>query len=136
MFCKHLLVYINLKVPFHENMPPLPSHRSSVPEDVFALLVTSLLTSCQRLVDKTHNCCNKGAASRLATILLSSIDLLQVIPTTCYLPAMQQFRVKTYLKRSCFVIGFEACFKRRASHVANALETIDNKAIQLITYCF
>ena len=32
MFCKHLLVYINSKVPFHENMPPLPSHRSGVPE--------------------------------------------------------------------------------------------------------
>jgi hypothetical protein len=31
MFCKHLLVYINSKVPFHENLPPLPSHRSGVP---------------------------------------------------------------------------------------------------------
>jgi hypothetical protein len=32
MFCKHLLVCINSKVPFHENLPPLPSHRSGVPE--------------------------------------------------------------------------------------------------------
>ena len=31
MFCKHLLVYINSKVPFHENLPPLPSHRSRRP---------------------------------------------------------------------------------------------------------
>ena len=31
MFCKHLLVYINSKVPFHEDLPPLPSHRSGVP---------------------------------------------------------------------------------------------------------
>jgi hypothetical protein len=30
----------------------------------------------------------------------------------------------------------EACFKRRASHVPNALETIDNEAFQLIFYCF
>jgi hypothetical protein len=29
-----------------------------------------------------------------------------------------------------------ACFKRRASHVPNALETIDNEAFQLIIYCF
>jgi hypothetical protein len=33
MFCKHLLVYINSKVPFHENLPPLPSQRSGVPDD-------------------------------------------------------------------------------------------------------
>jgi hypothetical protein len=26
--------------------------------------------------------------------------------------------------------------KRRASHVPNALETIDNEAFQLIIYCF
>jgi hypothetical protein len=31
---------------------------------------------------------------------------------------------------------FKACFKRRASHVPNALETIDNEAFQLIIYCF
>jgi hypothetical protein len=29
-----------------------------------------------------------------------------------------------------------ACFKRRASHVPNALETIDNEAFHLIIYCF
>jgi hypothetical protein len=28
------------------------------------------------------------------------------------------------------------CFKRRASHVPNAVETIDNDAFQLIIYCF
>jgi hypothetical protein len=32
MFCEHFLVYINSKVPFHENLPPLPSHRSGVPD--------------------------------------------------------------------------------------------------------
>ena len=31
MFCKPLLVQINSKVPFHENLPPLPSHSSVVP---------------------------------------------------------------------------------------------------------
>jgi hypothetical protein len=40
-------------------------------QDVFVLLVPSLLTSCQRL--------------------LSSTDLLQVVLTTCYRPAIQQF---------------------------------------------
>jgi hypothetical protein len=48
-------------------------------QDVFALLVPSLLTSCQWLVDN------------LLTRLLSSTDLLQVVPTTCYRPAIQQF---------------------------------------------
>jgi hypothetical protein len=33
-------------------------------------------------------------------------------------------------------IRLKACFKRRASHVPNALETIDNEAFQLIIYCF
>jgi hypothetical protein len=47
-------------------------------QDVFALIVPSLLTSCQRLVDN------------FATRLLSSTDLLQVIPTTSYRPAIQQ----------------------------------------------
>jgi hypothetical protein len=49
-------------------------------QDVFALLVPSLLTSCQRLVLK-----------QLATRLLNSTDLLQVVPTTRYRPAIQQF---------------------------------------------
>jgi hypothetical protein len=31
---------------------------------------------------------------------------------------------------------FEACFKRRASHVPNALKTIDNQLKCLIIYCF
>jgi hypothetical protein len=48
-------------------------------QDVFALLVPSLLTSCQLLVNNL-----------LATRLLSSADLLQVVPTTCYRPAIQQ----------------------------------------------
>jgi hypothetical protein len=30
---------------------------------------------------------------------------------------------------------YKACFKRRASHVPNALETIDNEAFQLIIDC-
>jgi hypothetical protein len=30
---------------------------------------------------------------------------------------------------------YRACFKRRASHVPNALETIDNEAFQLIIVC-
>jgi hypothetical protein len=50
-------------------------------QDVFALLVPGLLTSCQRLVDN----------SLQPTRLLSSTDLLQVVPTTCYRPAIQQF---------------------------------------------
>jgi hypothetical protein len=41
-------------------------------QDVFTLFVPSL-TSC-----------------RLVTKLLSSTDLLQVVPTTCYCPAIQQ----------------------------------------------
>ena len=48
-------------------------------QNVFAPLVPSLLTSCQWLVDN------------LLTRLLSSTDLLQVVPTTCYRPAIQQF---------------------------------------------
>jgi hypothetical protein len=44
-------------------------------QDVFALLVPSLLTSCQQL----------------ATRLLSSTDLLQAVPKTCYRPTIQQF---------------------------------------------
>jgi hypothetical protein len=28
---------------------------------------------------------------KLATSMLSSLDLLQVVPTTCYRPAIQQF---------------------------------------------
>jgi hypothetical protein len=46
----------------------------------------SLLTSCQRL-----NCW------QLAIRLLSSADLLQVVPTTCYRPAIQQFVNKLLL---------------------------------------
>jgi hypothetical protein len=33
-------------------------------------------------------------------------------------------------------LNSKACFKRRASHVPNALEIIDNEAFQLIIYCF
>ena len=34
-----------------------------------------------------------------------------------------------------FIFGKRwACFKRRASHVPNELETIDNEAFQLINY--
>jgi hypothetical protein len=40
-----------------------------------------------------------------------------------------------YLDRM-HVLSCEACFKRRASHVPNALERIDNEAFQLIIYCF
>jgi hypothetical protein len=48
-------------------------------QDVFAPLVPSSLTSCQRLVDN------------LTQGWLSSTDLLQVVPTTCYRPAIHQF---------------------------------------------
>jgi hypothetical protein len=48
-------------------------------QDVFALRVPRLLTSCQRLDDM-----------QLATRLLNSIDLSQVVPTTCYRPTIQQ----------------------------------------------
>ena len=51
-------------------------------QDVFALLVPILLTSVrQRLVDNLL----------VAASLLSSTDLLQVVSTTCYRPAIQQF---------------------------------------------
>jgi hypothetical protein len=45
---------------------------TSCQQDVFALLVPSLLTTCY-------------------TRLLRSTDLLQVVPKTCYRPAIQQF---------------------------------------------
>ena len=45
-------------------------------QDVFSLLVPSLLASCQRLVDN---------------LLQSSTDLSQVVSTTCIRPAIQQF---------------------------------------------
>jgi hypothetical protein len=51
-------------------------------QDVFALLVPSLLTSCQRFVDNLLQACTR---------LLSSTDLLQIVPTTCYRPTIQQF---------------------------------------------
>ena len=44
MFCKHLLVYINSKVPFHEDLPPLPSHRSGVPGEIY--VYTSTMLAC------------------------------------------------------------------------------------------
>ena len=43
MFCKYLLVYINSKVPFHENLPPLPSHRSGVPACTHVTVLTFYL---------------------------------------------------------------------------------------------
>jgi hypothetical protein len=55
-------------------------------QDVFALLVPSLLTSCQRLVENLLQ-----SRWQLATRLLSSTDLLQVVQTTCYRPATHQF---------------------------------------------
>jgi hypothetical protein len=53
MFCKHLLVYINSKVPFHENLPPLPSHRSGVPGYRHARFWTRKICSCVRPPKKT-----------------------------------------------------------------------------------
>ena len=51
-------------------------------QDVFALLVPSLLTtqvtSCQQLVQTCYK-------------IVDSTNLLQVVPTTCYRPAIQQF---------------------------------------------
>jgi hypothetical protein len=43
-------------------------------------------TACSQLVDKLSTAC-----WQLATRLLSSTDLLQVVPTTCYRPAIQQY---------------------------------------------
>ena len=40
------------------------------------------------------------------------------------------------LYRFSEVNNSKACFKRRAFHVPNALETMDNEAFQLIIYCF
>jgi hypothetical protein len=42
--------------------------------------------SCSQLVDKLSTAC-----WQLATRLLSSADLLQVVPMTCYRPGIQQF---------------------------------------------
>jgi hypothetical protein len=58
MFCKHLLVYINSKVPFHENLPPLPSHRSGVPDPcqskAFCFLDNVNMALCSKLRCKLH----------------------------------------------------------------------------------
>jgi hypothetical protein len=47
MFCKHLLVYINSKVPFHENLPPLPSHRSSIPGNMISPKYHQIWSECR-----------------------------------------------------------------------------------------
>ena len=43
-------------------------------------------TACSQIVVKLSTAC-----SQLATSLLSSTDLLQVVPTTCYRPEIHQF---------------------------------------------
>ena len=53
---------------------------TSLLQDLFALLLPSLLTN-----DKLIQAC-----SRLATSLMNSTALLQVVPTTCYRAASQQ----------------------------------------------
>jgi hypothetical protein len=83
MFCKHLLVYINSKVPFHENLPPppLPSHRSGVPEYCYIMTVSDLLeqpcnksdninkvaTNCQQLVPYLSSTWDKQCEHNLLT---------------------------------------------------------------------
>jgi hypothetical protein len=47
-------------------------------QDVFALLVPGLLTSCQRLVENKVSCCKV-------------VELNRLVPTNCYRPAIQQF---------------------------------------------
>jgi hypothetical protein len=64
----------NAQVVIHSQQTCSNAIPTSCQQDVFALLVPSLLTSSQQLVDN-----------------LSSTDFLQVVPTTCYRPANQQF---------------------------------------------
>jgi hypothetical protein len=68
-------------------------------EYVFALLVDKLSTACWQL----------------ATRLLSSTDLLQVVPTTCYCPAIQQFVgdnvVATWWNTSIVTTCWQVCYK-------------------------
>jgi hypothetical protein len=53
---------------------------------LFQQLVNRMCSHCLfPVVDKLSTAC-----SQLATRLLSSTDLLQVVPTTCYRPAIQQ----------------------------------------------
>jgi hypothetical protein len=55
-------------------------------QDVFALLVPSLLTSCQWLVDNLLQGCS-----------VQQTSVLQVVPTTCYRPAIQQLVNKLWV---------------------------------------
>jgi hypothetical protein len=53
------------------------------------LLSGCVRSACSQLVDKLLKAC-----WQLATRLLSSTNLLQVVPITCYRPAIQQFVTK------------------------------------------
>jgi hypothetical protein len=51
----------------------------------------------QQLVNRMCSHCLFPACWQLATRLLSSTNLLQVVPTTCYRPAIQQFVNKLWV---------------------------------------
>ena len=82
----------------------------------FFLSTGCVRTACSKLVDKLWQCCSNNlstgcvrtacsqlvdklltACRQLATRFLSSTDLLQVVPTTCYRPAVQQFLDKLWV---------------------------------------
>ena len=79
---------------------------TSLLQDLFALL------ACSQLVDKLLQAC-----SRLATSLMNSTALLQVVPTTCYRPASQQLvsnKLGTRWRNdSIATTCWHACYKHR-----------------------
>jgi hypothetical protein len=54
----------------------------------YAQVVTNLQQTCSNAVPTT---CQQDVFALLVPSLLNSTDLLQVVPTTCYRPAIQQF---------------------------------------------
>ena len=78
MFCKHLLVYINSKVPFHENLPPPPCLHI-VPASL-NIVISWLYRTCW---------------NSLATSLIISTRLLQIVNSlfhTCRQLGTSQWR--------------------------------------------
>jgi pyruvate/2-oxoacid:ferredoxin oxidoreductase beta subunit len=99
---------------------------------VFALLVPSLLASGQRLVNNLLQSCRAQLA-----------DLLQVIPITCYRPAIQQFVAS--LSTSCNnAVILSSCYKFVAHNLSTryvrnrfvaSLSTSCNNAV-ILSSCY